>query len=166
MKEIFMILDFNDTYAVSNKGRIKNVKTGRILHSFVNPHGYLQVMLCKDKKKYSYRIHRLVAYCFIPNKENKPYINHIDGNKQNNEVSNLEWCTAKENNNHARKNGLKVQNHPIQATNISTGEVLVFESLSECARILNCNKAYIHRTLKHPTKNIYKNFKLEYKNTI
>jgi hypothetical protein len=68
--------------------------------------GYKQVKLCVDYSKKSFLVHRLVAEAFIPKVEGKIYINHIDGNKLNNNVSNLEWCTSKENSIHSVKTGL------------------------------------------------------------
>ena len=70
------------------------------------PHKHYSVGLYKNDKKKSYQIHRLVAQAFIPNPENKPDINHKDGNPLNNKIDNLEWCTKSENIQHAIKNGL------------------------------------------------------------
>ena len=67
---------------------------------------YYQVALFKNGKRKNFSVHRLVANEFIPNTENKPFINHIDGNPSNNHVSNLEWCTPKENTIHAWEMGL------------------------------------------------------------
>jgi hypothetical protein len=66
----------------------------------------LRVVLCRDKSKKRVQIHRIVALTFIPNPENKPCINHIDGNPQNNNYKNLEWCNSKENAQHAVRTGL------------------------------------------------------------
>ena len=71
--------------------------------------GYLYVNLCKGGKPKNFFVHRLVALCFIPNPENKPEINHIDGHPLNNHVSNLEWCTRSENVQHAFDTGLMPQ---------------------------------------------------------
>lgn len=114
----------------------------------------------KGKEK-NYRVHRLVAQIFLENELNKPYINHKDGNKKNNCVSNLEWVSAKENDAHARETGLKVQNKPIIAENIVSGEKIIFESLSECAKFLNTNKGSIHRALKGKRKK-HKNYTFTY----
>lgn len=107
-------------YQVSNKSKVKvlskKVKTGiknqtyvtrkeKILKPYI-AHGYYQVNLWINGKYKHYQVHRLVAEAFIPNPENKPQVNHIDGNKLNNDISNLEWVTRSENMKHAFKNGL------------------------------------------------------------
>ena len=68
--------------------------------------GYYSIGLRKDGKRFKAKIHRLIAQAFIPNPENKPFVNHIDGNKQNNCIENLEWVTGSENVRHAWQIGL------------------------------------------------------------
>ena len=170
-KEKFIILDFNKNYAISNYGNVMNVHTKRILipqdkgYLFVTLHNVSNTRGNKGYRK-QYRIHRLVARYFIDNPYNKPYVNHKDGNKHNNHVENLEWVTESENTTHAYKKGLISTQKPIKATNLVDNSIIeVFESLSECARYFNCNKAYIHRALnKTYGKNIYKGYKFEYIN--
>ena len=92
------------TYQVSNFGNIRNVYNMKpTIHK---GSGYCRVSLSVHNKRTSYNIHRLIAEAFIPNPENKPCVNHIDGDKTNNCVENLEWATYEENNRHARENGL------------------------------------------------------------
>jgi len=93
-------------YSVSDYGRIRNDKTGRILKPQKNTCGYLQVDLHKNGVRKSQKVHRLVANAFIPNPENKRTVNHIDGIKANNFVSNLEWATQSENSQHGYDFGL------------------------------------------------------------
>lgn len=94
-------------YEISNYGRVRKLDTGRV-KTIGLTRGYPSVRLMSDggtsKIKY---IHRFLAIAFIPNPENKPFVNHKDGNKSNNCLSNLEWCTSSENNQHAIDNKLR-----------------------------------------------------------
>ncbi len=94
-------------YKISNLGKVKSLKFGgnRILKNCKHRAGYLKVCLSKNGVQNQILIHRLVAPPFISNPENKPFINHRDGNKKNNNLKNLEWCTASENMTHSFKNG-------------------------------------------------------------
>ena len=124
MKEIWKdIKGYEGLYQVSNLGRVKRVTTGRVLKQFPNKQGYLLVSLCKTGKQKSFAIHRLVAQAFILKPENKPEVNHIDEDKTNNMVSNLEWCTRVENNNYGTRTERisKIKSIPIIATNLKTG---------------------------------------------
>lgn len=100
MEEIWKIIDDYDNYKISNLGNLKS-KSKRI-KKCINRDGYYQVSLYKNGNKKSILVHRLVAMTFIPNPLNKPTVNHIDGNKLNNNVSNLEWATCKEQQYHSR----------------------------------------------------------------
>lgn len=97
----------NTNYLVSEDGKVYNKKTGRYLkQTNIGWGGYYRVQL-GTKNGSPKLVHRLVAEIYLPNPENKPEVNHIDGNKLNNHVSNLEWVTAKENAKHAASLGLK-----------------------------------------------------------
>lgn len=94
-------------FEISNKGNLRNANTKKVYKQCVNKQGYCQVCVSlgsRDKKKV-FRIHKAVAETFIPNPENKPVPNHKDGNKLNNDVSNLNWATYSENTKHAFDNG-------------------------------------------------------------
>lgn len=151
MEEIWKDIEgFEGLYQVSNLGRVKSFYTNRILKCSTHPQGYLTVTLCKDSTKYTKKIHRLVAQAFIPNPDNKPEVNHIDENKTNNNLSNLEWSTRKENVNHGTRNkrASKTLSIPIIATNIRSGESQEFYGASECARQLGLNQGHIPSVLK------------------
>ena len=93
-------------YIISNIGIVKNINSGNILQPALTNKGYQIVRLTINKDQFNQSIHRLVAMAFIPNPENKPQVNHINGKKKLNWVDNLEWCTCQENIEHAVKNGL------------------------------------------------------------
>lgn len=102
---------YEGLYEVSNKGRVRSLNyrhTGeaKILRLCKNKDGYLCVHLSKNGTRYAKQVHRLVASAFIPNIGDKPQVNHIDGDKTNNKVDNLEWVTGKENMQHAWNTGL------------------------------------------------------------
>lgn len=102
-KEVWKDIEkYKGNYQVSNLGRVKSLKYGksRIL-KLEEVKGYLRVSLCCNNKINRFQVHRLVSYHFIPNNENKPCVNHKDGDKSNNNVNNLEWCSYSENELHS-----------------------------------------------------------------
>lgn len=116
--EIWKTIKGLEDYKVSNLGNVigLEIKTNfgcsyktypkRVIKPWLDKKGYYYIDISNKGKKVRFLLHRLVALHFIENTENKPQINHKDGNKSNNAVSNLEWCTAKENLKHARDTGL------------------------------------------------------------
>ncbi len=102
-----------EDYEVSNLGRVRRIKRGPAhKRVFADIHSYIKGRLCRNGYhrikvgRKAYGAHRLVAIAFIPNPLNKPDVNHIDGNKENNSINNLEWVTKTENMKHAVLNGL------------------------------------------------------------
>lgn len=161
------IKGYEGIYQVSNYGRVKVldrkvwnakvecVRKGRIFKTTKGSRGYIQVALTKNGKSRIFNVHRLVAQAFIPNPLNLPQVNHIDGNKTNNNVSNLEWCTAQENIQHAHKMNLtsnvsrKVQKLEKYTKNIlceykSAHEASVIEKIDETSIRRCCN--YIRKS--------------------
>lgn len=109
MVEEWRVVSRNPRYEVSNQGRIRKVTTKRLKKYELNGNGYPSIRLGYGKAATGtrYNIHRLVAEVFLPNPDNYPVVNHIDGDKLNNCVDNLEWCSYAHNNKHAYDHGLK-----------------------------------------------------------
>ena len=121
-------------YEASNEGEIRNKKTGRILKKQNNSQGYYTLTLRKNNEPHQVRVHRVVASSFYSDVDfyENLDVNHIDGNKHNNNVNNLEFCTRRENVNHAFRTGLRKPRSMIQVEVIETGKV--YSSIRECAR--------------------------------
>ena len=159
MKEIYKpIHGYESKYMISNLGNVmsldyQNIRKPTVLNPVKHHLGYLFVHLGQNKIK---MVHTLVAEAFIPNPEGKKFVNHIDGNKQNNVVSNLEWVTTKENVNHAIRTGLRdphKNNHPkgknvvnsrsVDQYSLSGEFIKRWECVSDAARAVGCYPAAI-----------------------
>ena len=152
------IQGFEDRYAVSSKGRVMNLKTGRVLKNRIEPHGYAYVDLCNGNgSPKRITVHRLVATTFINNPNNLPQVNHIDEDKRNNDVTNLEWCTASQNNRHSNhQRSCKINQYTLDGELINT-----WESSHEIERELGFNQSHIISCCKGKYKTAYR-FKWEY----
>lgn len=146
------IKDYSDLYKVSNLGRIKRIKTGRILKNISNVEGYLTINLFKDGKGTNLRVHRLVAQAFIENPENKPEINHIDEDKANNSTSNLEWATRAENNKHGTRTERTCKK--TRAINMATGSYVDYPSQTQCARELQIRRNAVNACVNNRRKSV------------
>lgn len=144
-KEIWKeIKGYENRYAVSNRGRVMNLMSGKVLKNRINGHGYEHVLLCKNGKQKNYKVHRLVAQAFIPNKLNLPYINHLDEVKTNNNVSNLEWCSASQNQRHsAHQKSCRIKQLTLD------GELVkIWDSSMQIGRETGYNASYIIQCCK------------------
>lgn len=156
------IPNYEGLYQISNLGNVKSLCFGarnirksnivKLLHQSPNNLGYHKVELYKDGKSKMFYVHRLVAISFIPNPDNKPQINHKDGNKDNNTVDNLEWVTSKENLHHAVETGLRRRSQmkgitgklnknskKINQYDKEGNYIATYYGIAEAARILNGN---------------------------
>lgn len=156
-------------YEVSNKGRVKSLYTGKILHLNATPTGYLYASMVENGKHFSKSVHRLVAQAFVPNTEEKPEVNHLNENRADNRPENLEWCTRSENNNygsHKQRSALtqRTRGHcgkPVLIISPS-GIAYRFVSQSEAARFIgaaasNVNAAVCGKQQKVRGYSIFEN---------
>ncbi|WP_257141456.1 NUMOD4 motif-containing HNH endonuclease [Bacillus toyonensis] len=138
-------VDGKKTHSVRHGTRIWK---GRVLKQKVSKDNSCRVILWKNKKERTWLVHRLVALTFIPKPEGKDYINHIDGSRLNNEISNLEWCDHTENNNQAFDNDLMTCNQKVILVDKNTSEPLLFRSLAKASLFLGHTKGYLSREVK------------------
>ena len=154
---------YEGLYQVSNSGHVKSMKrkyfnsgigrdyckAEKILTPRENKKrfGYFELSLHKDGKEKRFKLHRLVALAFVPNPNNYPQVNHIDGNKGNNSVENLEWCSCKYNINHALKTGLANKEYRMTRLQcVDTGEI--FRSVVYASNALNCDRSSIFKSMR------------------
>ena len=153
----FVSYDRFPRYLVGENGVIIDMLTRRVVNH-TNSCGYKLITLYdKDGVKRGFLHHRLLAICFLdsPGPIEDLVVNHIDGVKWNNDLSNLEWCTVKENVYHAGRIGISLKCVPIEARNIDTGEILLFESMIECARYMGIHKDSMQYRLRNGPKPCY-----------
>lgn len=160
MEEYRTIIGF-PKYEVSNYGNVRNAESKVVLSKRLTSNGYYRVNLrlgnCKYEKPIAKNVHRLVATAFVDNPIQHPFVNHIDGNKLNNNADNLEWCTASDNSKHAyindlggcrekyHKNILKAQEKCGMKIKLYNGSKLVgVYTKKELAKVLNVNEKTIY----------------------
>ena len=114
LREFQPIKNYEEKYLVSPYGEVYSIKSKRLLTPQLTEKGYLTVELRKNRKRKVARVHRIVAEVFIANPDSLKEINHKDGNKQNNHISNLEWSTRSDNVKHAYKMGLRASRKGIK----------------------------------------------------
>lgn len=161
MKEIWKDIPTFENYQVSNLGNIFSKKRNKLLCVSHNDKGYCYTQLYKNGKSYHLRLHRLVAKLFILNPNKLPEVNHIDGNKNNNCVTNLEWCDRKHNMQEAFKNGLippRKENKgsfpsvKIEQYNLNNELLRTYNSIAEASRITGYSKQSISRYCRKQRK--------------
>ncbi len=182
MEEIWKDIEgYEGLYQVSNLGRVKSLERYQQNHSklqkveekikiiHIKSNGYQFVQLYKNNIMKNLHIHRLVAQAFIPNPDNKPQINHIDGNKLNNNVTNLEWCTNSENGKHAYKLGLnrytkrrqdatieankKYKSKPIDQLDLQGNYIRTWLNAHEASRQLGIDRSTISQCCRGSRRN-------------
>lgn len=152
------IAGYEGQYQVSNLGNVKSLdkyvnhfgggkrlRKGKILKPNTDNVGYKYIVIYKNKKNKTYKIHRLVAQAFIPNPDNLPQVNHKDENKLNNTVDNLEWCDCKYNVNYgtAIQRRVEKQSKPVLQYTLNGEFVAEYPSIMEASRQTGINQAHI-----------------------
>lgn len=132
----------------------KRVWKSRVLKQKIGKDKCCRVTLYKNKKEKTLLVHRLVAATFLTKINGKEFVNHIDGNRLNNAVENLEWCNHTENNNHAFDNDLIKTGKKVILKNLKTGEIEHFRSLSKASEQLGKNVGYISNSIKRGSLNV------------
>ena len=140
-----------DRYVFNSEKQIYFFIKGQELKLRKNKNGYLQVGLNKDGKRKMVYVHRIIAEIFLESGEGKNTVNHIDGDKNNNCVDNLEWCSYSENNKHSYKElnrkivncgGSKI---PIYMIDTKTKELFYYKSIAEASKLINLSHTQINR---------------------
>lgn len=166
------VVGYEGYYQVSNLGNVKSVDRviysdklhigtkrelkGKLLKPYINKHGYLALALTKNGNEKLMRVHRLVTEAFIDNPNNYDQVNHIDGDKTNNKVENLEWCNNQYNVIHAYENGLiKHYSRQINQYDLKGNYIQTFESLAKACKEVNGNRANIIKCIKGQINNAY-----------
>lgn len=155
MEEIWKTIKGFENYKVSNTGKVYSLDKNKVMKPYKINSGYHIVYLSGGEERSVYLVHRLVALTFIESPLNKEQVNHIDGNKLNNNVDNLEWNTASENINHnkvlgrldthtAREKLSKVQSKAVNQLDIETGKVIAtYNTIKEASKITNSQASKI-----------------------
>jgi hypothetical protein len=161
--EIFKNIDgYNGIYEISSNGEIisNNFGKRKVLKQSIMTSGYKMIVLKKDGKQKSLSIHRLLSIHFLPNENNLPQVNHKDGDKLNNDLSNLEWCTRSQNMQHMYDTGLKTykpmhnkgkfgKDHNRSKSVKCVESDVIYGSMSEAGRVLNINHSSVSWSIKH-----------------
>lgn len=164
--EIWKVIEEFDEYEVSSHGRVRCIKTGKIL-AYGNRKRYYTVALHQNGTRKDCYVHRLVALAFILNQDSaKRYVNHLDHDIHNNNVENLEWCTSSENARHSHENGRRKEEYltvrkdaqkkmtkavkkPVVQLSADGKRIKVFESGVEAARITGISSSQINAVCHH-----------------
>ena len=161
------IRGFEDSYLISDLGNIWSLRRHRLLRVRKSTRGYGQVNLCKEGRMVTQRVHRLVASHFLPNPLSLPEINHLNENKLDNRVENLEWCDRSRNVNfgeRTEKQKAKVS-IPVVQFSISGDQIAAYPSIRQAARELKLNRHAISECCRGKRKTLG-GYKWKYKQEV
>lgn len=153
-----------DGFLVDDDLNIYSKRTGRKLTPYIGSDGYPQVQYTDERHKAHHnRVHVIYAHCFIPNPNNYKYINHIDSDKTNNSLDNLEWCTNSYNVQHGWDSGNRThKNNTSVLVKDNDGIIGVYKSIRECGRELHLDRHKIARVLKGELREDYLGYSFSY----
>ena len=154
-----------DGFLVDKDFNIYSKRSGRMLTQYIGTDGYMHVQYRKeDGNSHHNRVHVIFAHCFIDNPNNYKYINHIDSNKLNNNLENLEWCTNSYNVKHCWDSGNRIHknNTKINVYDLENNFIETFKSMRECGSKLSIDRHKIARVLKGELKEDYLGYLFRY----
>ena len=145
-------LENNNNYLITKDGRVFSKRANKYLKPKIDPDGYLLVSISTNNVNKQISIHRLVAMTYIENPNNYPYVNHIDNNKQNNNITNLEWCTPKQNMIHHIKTRTKIYTVKVAQYDMNYNVITSYASIKEAGEKTGIDKSSIVRVCKGKQK--------------
>lgn len=153
-----------DGFLIDDDLNIYSKRTGKKLSPSIGSDGYMQVQYRdENKKSHHNRVHVIIAHCFIPNPNGYKYVNHIDSNKLNNKIENLEWCTNSYNVKHGWDSGNRTHHNFTKLKVERNGALIgIYNSIRECSRELHLDRHKIARVLKGELKKDYLGYLFSY----
>ena len=147
MNNWYSIKGWEGLYEINKNGEVRNAKNKNTLVGDINNCGYYRVSLYNQGQSKKYFRHRLVAEHFLDKPEGKDFVNHIDGDKSNNNLENLEWVSQSENEKHAFENGLKQKTNKPFIIEFVNGDIKEYENQYVCAKEIGCSQSSVKNWL-------------------
>ena len=149
------IANYKERYLINENGAVLNLADNALLSPSKNANGYLKVSLANgNSTSTDFTLHRLVALHFIPNPYQYPQVNHINGDKTNNHTSNLEWCSAQQNIQHAFKTGLRPGYMSADDKELYLQDVLAGTQVKDIAKLIDRRPETLHKMLRETAKRL------------
>ena len=147
MNNWYPVKGWEGLYEINKNGEVRNAKNKNTIVGDINNCGYYRVSLYNQGQSKRYFRHRLVAEQFLDKPEGKDFVNHIDGDKSNNSLENLEWVSQSENEKHAFENGLKQKTNKPFIIEFVNGDIKEYENQYVCAKEIGCSQSSVKNWL-------------------
>ena len=147
MNNWYPIKGWEGLYEINKNGEVRNAKNKNTIVGDINNCGYYRVSIYNQGQSKRYFRHRLVAEQFLDKPEGKDFVNHIDGDKSNNSLENLEWVSQSENEKHAFENGLKQKTNKPFIIEFVNGDIKEYENQYVCAKEIGCSQSSVKNWL-------------------